>query len=117
MIIVRDLFQPHDQLRQHLAEAIARCCGWGSNRVLFGTEGAVQPLVRYLASRDPAVHRSTARALHQLSKDPDNCIAMHEAGVVKVTVLEPSFKTAICHILGVTANKPGIKHIIIILHC
>ena len=45
------------------------------------------PLVRYLKSRDPVVHRSTARALYQLSKDPDNCITMHEAGVVRVSDL------------------------------
>ncbi len=42
------------------------------------------PLVKYLKSGDQVVHRSTARALYQLSKDPDNCITMHEAGVVKV---------------------------------
>ena len=42
------------------------------------------PLVRYLKAKDPEVHRSTAKALFQLSKDPDNCITMHEAGVVKV---------------------------------
>ena len=41
---------------------------------------------RYLKSKDANVHRSTAKALHQLSKDPDNCITMHEAGVVKVRV-------------------------------
>jgi hypothetical protein len=74
---------PEDALRRQLAEAIARCCNWGNNRVTFGTEGAVHPLVRYLHRKDPMMHRSTARALHQLSKDPDNCIAMHEAGVVK----------------------------------
>ena len=68
-----------------MAEAIARCCGWGTNRVEFGQEGSVEPLVSYLASKDPVVHRSTARALHQLSRDPDNCISMHSSGVVKVT--------------------------------
>ncbi len=44
------------------------------------------PLVSYLKSPDLDVHRSTACALHQLSKDPDNCITMHEAAVVKVCV-------------------------------
>ena len=57
-----------DQLREHLAEAIARCCDWGTNRVQFGKEGAVSPLVRYLLSKSPLVHRSTARALYQLSR-------------------------------------------------
>lgn len=77
-------FQTDDKLRRHLAEAIARCCNWGNNRVAFGREGAVAPLVRYLKSCDELVHRSTARALFQLSKHPENCITMHEAGVVQV---------------------------------
>ncbi|XP_059145279.1 outer dynein arm-docking complex subunit 2-like isoform X1 [Physella acuta] len=72
-----------DKLRRHLAEAIARCCSWGNNRISFGKERAVAPLVRYLKSKDENVHRSTARALFQLSKNPENCITMHEAGVVK----------------------------------
>lgn len=72
-----------DRLRHHLAEAIARCCTWGNNRVSFGKAGAVAPLVRYLKSNNSDVHRSTAKALYQLSRDPDNCIAMHSSGVVK----------------------------------
>ena len=57
---------------------------WRNNRVAFGEANAVAPLVNYLYSRDMNVHRSTACALHQLSKNPDNCITMHEAGVVQV---------------------------------
>ena len=64
--------------------AIAKCCAWRNNRVSFGQCGAVAPLVTYLESPDPLVHQATALALHQLSKDPDNCITMHESGVVKV---------------------------------
>lgn len=63
---------------------MARCCTWGNNRVAFGQAGAVPPLVNYLKSKNPDVHRATARALHQLSRDPDNCISMHNSGVVKV---------------------------------
>lgn len=74
----------NDKLRKHLAEAIARCCHWGNNRVAFGSASAVAPLVKYLKSPDEEVHRSTARALHQLSMDPDNCISMHEHGVVQL---------------------------------
>jgi hypothetical protein len=37
-----------------------------------------------LKSSDPNVHRSAAKALHQLSKNPMNCVTMHEAGVVRV---------------------------------
>lgn len=59
----------HDRLRKHLAEAIARCCRWGNNRVAFGGANAVAPLVKYLKSPDEEVHRSTAKALHQLSMD------------------------------------------------
>ncbi|KAJ3255993.1 Armadillo repeat-containing protein 4 [Boothiomyces macroporosus] len=59
----------NDKLRKHLAEAIARCCHWGNNRVAFGAASAVAPLVKYLKSPDEEVHRSTARALHQLSMD------------------------------------------------
>ncbi|XP_064389166.1 outer dynein arm-docking complex subunit 2-like [Halichondria panicea] len=72
-----------DHLRRHLADAMARCCTWRNNRVAFGEAEAVAPLVSYLKSPDLDVHRSTACALHQLSKDPDNCITMHEAAVVK----------------------------------
>ncbi|NXH20450.1 ARMC4 protein, partial [Bucco capensis] len=74
----------NDKLRHHLAEAICHCCMWGSNRVTFGENDAVAPLVRYLKSKDPLVHRATAQALYQLSEDPNNCITMHENGVVKV---------------------------------
>lgn len=63
---------------------LVRCCTWGNNRVAFGQAGAVPPLVYYLKSKNPDVHRATARALHQLSRDPDNCISMHNSGVVKV---------------------------------
>ncbi|XP_037746832.1 outer dynein arm-docking complex subunit 2 [Chelonia mydas] len=74
----------NDKLRRHLAEAISRCCMWGSNRIAFGETKAVAPLVRYLKSNDTSVHRATAQALYQLSEDPNNCITMHENGVVKL---------------------------------
>ncbi|XP_058261595.1 outer dynein arm-docking complex subunit 2 isoform X1 [Hemibagrus wyckioides] len=73
-----------DKLRRYLSEAIARCCMWGSNRMAFGEAGAVAPLVRYLCSKDPEVHQATAQALYQLSRDPNNCITMHQSGVVKL---------------------------------
>jgi len=79
--------QGDDKLRRYLAEAIACCCTWGSNCVSFGEAGAVAPLVRYLRSNDPLVHRATALALFELSKDPNNCITMHENGVVKVLII------------------------------
>lgn len=79
--------QGDDKLRRYLAEAIACCCMWGNNCVSFGEAGAVAPLVRYLRSNDPSVHQATARALFELSKDPNNCITMHENGVVKVLII------------------------------
>uniref|UniRef100_A0A8C9N3J3 Outer dynein arm docking complex subunit 2 n=1 Tax=Serinus canaria TaxID=9135 RepID=A0A8C9N3J3_SERCA len=74
----------NNKLRRHLAEAIAHCCMWGSNRVAFGDTKAVAPLARYLKAKDPLVHRATALALYQLSEDPNNCVIMHENGVVKL---------------------------------
>uniref|UniRef100_A0AAQ4P5H1 Outer dynein arm docking complex subunit 2 n=1 Tax=Gasterosteus aculeatus aculeatus TaxID=481459 RepID=A0AAQ4P5H1_GASAC len=76
-----------DRLRRHLAEAVGHCCMWGSNRASFGDAGAVAPLVHYLKSKDKAVHKTTAMALYQLSRDPNNCITMHDRGVVKVTII------------------------------
>ncbi|VEL19100.1 unnamed protein product, partial [Protopolystoma xenopodis] len=73
-----------DKLRSHLAEAIARCCSWGTNRIEFGRLNAVASLATYLHSSDPLVHRSTARALFQLSKHPVNCATIHEAGAVRL---------------------------------
>ena len=72
----------NDQLKKSLAEAIAKCSPWGTNRVAFGAAKSVAPLVKFLKSTDPEVHRATTLALHQLSMDPENCIAMHENGVV-----------------------------------
>ena len=71
-----------DILRAKLAEAIANCCEWPGNRALFGQSGAVAPLVSYLGSNDLEVHRTTSVALFQLSKDPWNCVTMHQHGVV-----------------------------------
>lgn len=62
-------FTKVDKLRKNLAEAISQCCLWGTNRAAFGNAGAVAPLVKYLRSDDADVHRSTAKALFQLSSD------------------------------------------------
>ncbi|KAI4892456.1 hypothetical protein NFI96_000741 [Prochilodus magdalenae] len=94
-----------DKLRRYLAEAIARCCMWGGNRVAFGEAGAVAPLVCYLRSKDPSVHQATAQALFQLSKDPNNCITMHESGVVKrawENVFGPAFLELLLRMIGST---------------
>lgn len=75
-----------DRLRRHLAFAIAQCCSWPGNRAGFGHADAVAPLVKYLKSEDSMVHRATALALRQLSCDAENCITMHEAGVVQLLI-------------------------------
>jgi len=52
--------------------------------------GAIYPLVNYMGGADKGVHRTTARALHMLSTDPDNCIALHQSGVVGVSEYQTS---------------------------
>ena len=42
--------------------------------------------MKYLKSSNTDVHTSTAKALHQLSKNPENCITMHDAGAVRVRI-------------------------------
>lgn len=78
-------FQSDELLQEHLADAIANCCAYGDNREAFGKEDAVIPLVRYLKSKNPDVHRTTAKALHQLSQNADNSITMHAAGCIPVS--------------------------------
>ncbi|XP_034027915.1 armadillo repeat-containing protein 4 [Thalassophryne amazonica] len=73
----------NDRLRYHLADVIGHCCILGCNRISFGEAGVVAPLVHYLKSSNSAVHQTTAHALFQLSKEPNNCITMHKNGVVR----------------------------------
>ncbi|KAM3180705.1 hypothetical protein ACTXT7_015773 [Hymenolepis weldensis] len=75
-----------DSLRRTLAEAVARCCCWATNRIDFGKNGAVEPMVCYLKSEDPAVQCAAAKALYQLSRHPENCVTLHAAGAVKYLV-------------------------------
>lgn len=77
--------QTDNRLREHLASAIASCCGWGNNAFEFGRLGTIHPLVNYMGGTDKTVHRTTARALHMLSTDPYNCITLHQTGVVGVS--------------------------------
>ncbi|XP_050169674.1 outer dynein arm-docking complex subunit 2 [Myiozetetes cayanensis] len=76
-----------NKLKRHLAEAICNCCMWGSNRAAFGEHKAVGHLVRYMKARDPSVQRAAALALYQLSEEANNCITMHEDGVVKLLLV------------------------------
>ncbi|NWS14456.1 ARMC4 protein, partial [Pachyramphus minor] len=76
-----------NKLKRHLAEAVCNCCMWGSNRAAFGEYKAVGPLVRYMKANDPSVQRAAALALYQLSEEANNCITMHEDGVVKLLLV------------------------------
>ena len=76
-----------DQLRAKLAEAISNCCELETNRALFGKAGAVAPLVTYLTSSDLEVHRTTAAALHQLSKVSGVCFCVaNTSGLTRIAV-------------------------------
>ncbi|KAF5273987.1 hypothetical protein FQA39_LY01103 [Lamprigera yunnana] len=81
-LLAKLVYTKNELLREHLASAIAYCCTWGTNNKLFGRLGAITPLVGYMVARNPNVHRTTALALYYLSKNPFNCITMHESGVV-----------------------------------
>lgn len=67
-----------DSLRKNLAAAIASCATFGNNTQELGRLRTVTPIVSYMTSDDPEVHRTTAMALEKLSTDPQNCITMHQ---------------------------------------
>lgn len=65
-------------LRENLAAAIASCAPYGTNTQELGRLRTVAPIVGYMVSKNPRVHRTTAMALQRLSVDPQNCITMHQ---------------------------------------
>lgn len=65
-------------LRESLAAAIASCAPYGKNTQELGRLRTVAPIVGYMVSKNPRVHRTTAMALQRLSVDPQNCITMHQ---------------------------------------
>lgn len=67
-----------DMLRENLAAAIASCAPYGKNTQELGLLKTVTPIVGYMISNNPKVHRTTAMALQKLSEDPQNCITMHQ---------------------------------------
>ena len=71
-----------EALRRNLAAAIAQCCSFGTNRVVFGSLGGVQPLVEFLRSSDITTLRATTLALLSLSETEGNCIVMRDNRVV-----------------------------------
>lgn len=75
------VFTSDDMLRENLAAAIASCAPYGTNTQELGRLKTVAPIVGYLVSKNPRVHRTTAMALQRLSVDPQNCITMHQVRV------------------------------------
>lgn len=69
-------------MREHLAAAIASCAPYRTNTQELSDLRTVTPIVAFMTSTNPRVHRTTAMALQQLSEDPQNCITMHQNGVV-----------------------------------
>lgn len=68
-------------MRKNLAAAIASCATFGNNTQELGRLRTVTPIVSYMTSDDPEVHRTTAMALEKLSMDPQNCITMHQVNI------------------------------------
>lgn len=67
-------------LRENLAAAISSCAPYRSNTQELGRLMTVAPIVSYMVSKNPRVHRTAAMALQRLSVDPQNCITMHQVG-------------------------------------
>ncbi|EDS32882.1 armadillo repeat-containing protein 4 [Culex quinquefasciatus] len=76
------VYTTDDLLRENLAAAIASCAPYANNTQELGRLRTVTPIVGYMVSNNPRVHRTTAMALQKLSEDPQNCITMHQSGVV-----------------------------------
>jgi len=83
-----DLVQTTDDLlRMNLAAAVAACACFGNNTEELGRLRTVTPIVTYMTSDNPLVHRSTAMALEKLSMDPQNCITMHQVRICFLSFL------------------------------
>lgn len=72
------VYTSDDMLRENLAAAISSCAPYGTNTQELGRLRTVPPIVGYMVSSNPRVHRTTAMALQRLSVDPQNCITMHQ---------------------------------------
>lgn len=73
-------------MRANLTLAIAYCCEWGDNSSEFGKLKTVAPLVGYMNSKNKAVLKGVCIAMYHLSKDPINCVTMHNCGIIKVYI-------------------------------
>lgn len=77
------VYTTDDLLRENLAAAIASCAPYANNTQELGRLRTVTPIVGYMVSNNPRVHRTTAMALQKLSEDPQNCITMHQVNVTR----------------------------------
>ena len=71
-------------------------------------------MVSYLTTSDLEVHRSTSVALFQLSKDPWNCVTMHQNGVVPhllrlIGTRAPASVRNTCKLINVAHNDGKLK--------
>ncbi|KAF7415190.1 hypothetical protein HZH68_003679 [Vespula germanica] len=73
----------NEDLRANLTLAIAYCCEWGDNSSEFGKLRTVAPLVGYMNSKNKSVLKGVCIAMYHLSKDPINCVTMHNCGIIK----------------------------------
>lgn len=65
-------------IHRNLTEAVAQTCTWADNRAEFGELGIIPPLVSLLQSGDTSSNKTCTMALYELSKEPMNCISMHQ---------------------------------------
>lgn len=81
--LVKMLDATDESVRENLAHAIASSCSSCKNRTEFGRLRAIVPLIKFLSETNKiSVKMQVTKALYQLSKNPFNCIAMHEGGLV-----------------------------------
>ncbi|XP_025411817.1 armadillo repeat-containing protein gudu-like [Sipha flava] len=69
-------------LQAHLSRAIGSCCLLERNCHTFGRLDVVLPISKYIHSNSQLVKENVTFALHGLSGDAANCVAMESCGVV-----------------------------------
>lgn len=76
--------QSNSDLQAHLSRAIGSCCLLDRNCHTFGRLDVVLPISKYIHSNSELVKENVTFALHGLSGDAANCVAMESCGVVPV---------------------------------
>lgn len=78
------ILQSNSDLQAHLSRAIGSCCLLERNCHTFGRLDVVLPISKYIHSNSELVRQNVTFALHGLSGDAANCVAMESCGVVPV---------------------------------